>query len=109
MVELNTLTLPDISVEKHGRDIEVQGWMYQPQNTLTVLQNTLTVELNTLTLPDISVEEHGMVIEVQGMDVPATEHLDCITEHLDITWCKCRGTRTDHRAAGRGCASHRTL
>ena len=25
MVELNTLTLSDISVEEHGRDIEVQG------------------------------------------------------------------------------------
>ena len=57
--------------------------MYQPQNTLTVLQNTLTAELNTLTLPDISVEEHGRVVEGQGVDGPATEHLDLL-EELDV-------------------------
>ena len=47
--------------------------MCHPQNTLTVLQNTLT-------LPGVSVEEHGRIIDVA---VPATEHFDCIPEHLD--------------------------
>ena len=46
-----------------------------PQNTLTVLQNTLRVELNALTLPDVSVEEHGQVVEGQGVDGSATEQL----------------------------------
>ena len=54
-----------------------------PQNTLTVLQNTLRVELNALTLPDVSVKEHGRVIEGQRVDGPATEQLDLL-EELDV-------------------------
>ena len=50
--------------------------MCQPQNTLMVFQNTLT-------LPGVSVEEHGRIIERRDVDVPATEHFDCISKHLD--------------------------
>ena len=75
MVELNTLTLPDISVEEHGRVVEGQGMDGSATEHLDCITEHFIVELNTLTLPDVSVEEHGQVVEGQGADGSATEQL----------------------------------